>query len=530
MPCNILDLFSTKALVPKRKTATEYACACPACGGTDRCNIWPDDQDGRGYYWCRQCGVQGDGIQFLRDFSGMSYAEACKTVGVAMPAVRLEPPRLPNGPNQRDKIQEKSDTPPTDPAKSVDRAAWRTKATAFATWAHARIWENRQALDWLAQRGLDAQAVRAYGLGWNPGERDQSGIVRPRASWGLPEQRKPDGKLKNIWLPVGLVIPQLGIHPDGTRYVRRLRIRRPEEERARFLPEQKYFVIPGSEMDSLYLPRREAMRGEQGQYESLHVIVVVESELDALLLHSRAGDIMGVVATMTSTVKKLPPDVFAALTDADCILVALDFDDPDTHGQRAGAEGWLRWQETFPRARRWPVPAGKDPGEAFEKGEDLRLWLLAGIPEGLRYALSVGHVSAHTGKAVGKTPALTPESHNAMPAGSPPAEMEITDYGAGAIALPAPQEAHQPVPPVPPAHQAPAQPTPKEVRRWKGANLPDGIPYTLEYLRGYYAGKAVDDALFIPCPRAEQPWHWLYHRHCRDCSGHHKCMVDFGEC
>ena len=68
-----------------------------------------------------------------------------------------------------------------------------------------------------------------------------------------------------------------------------------------------------------------------------------------------------------------------------CILVALDCD-------AAGADGWPRWQETFPRAKRWPVPAGagKDPGEAFSRGENLRLWLQAGIPAGIRKAMRTG--------------------------------------------------------------------------------------------------------------------------------------------
>ena len=43
------------------------------------------------------------------------------------------------------------------------------------------------------------------------------------------------------------------------------------------------------------------------------------------------------------------------------ILVALDFGD----GDLAGAKGWPWWQGQFSQARRWPVPAGKDPGEAF---------------------------------------------------------------------------------------------------------------------------------------------------------------------
>ena len=58
----------------------EYACPCPACGGKDRFRFWPAQGEG-GTWYCRQCGKGGDCIQFLRDFEGLSYAEACRRLG-----------------------------------------------------------------------------------------------------------------------------------------------------------------------------------------------------------------------------------------------------------------------------------------------------------------------------------------------------------------------------------------------------------------------------------------------------------------
>lgn len=499
MPVCILDLFRADGLEAKKKTATEWASPCPACGGRDRCSIWPDDHEGRGYYWCRRCGAQGDGIQYLRDYRGMKYSEACRAVGVAVQP-NLAPPRFAPGPNRRDRLEPKSKAAPEQGGTEnkgsgqPDRALWRQKATAFASWAHTRIWENQAALAWLAGRGLPAEAVQRYGLGWNPGERGQGGIIRARSSWGLPEQTKPDGKPRHLWLPVGLVIPQLGTDADGKSFARRLRIRRPEEERARFNPQQKFFVVPGSEMDALYLPHR------QPRGEGIRVIAVVESELDALLLHHLAGDLMGVAAAMTSTVKALPPALFADLEKADCILVALDFDEPDKQGSRAGAEGWPRWRETFPRAKRWPVPAGKDPGEAHEKGEDLRLWLLAGLPEGLRFAVRAGQSALDLPEEKG---AGGEEGARAARAGE------------GREHAPEPREARRP-------------------RRWSGAGahtpadaaeLPVGCPYPLDHLRCAFAGKVVADELLIPCPKSD--WWWGYYKACRKCAGHSLCLLDF---
>ena len=38
--------------------------------------FWPE----KDRFWCRQCNAQGDGIQFCRDFLGLSFREACVKV------------------------------------------------------------------------------------------------------------------------------------------------------------------------------------------------------------------------------------------------------------------------------------------------------------------------------------------------------------------------------------------------------------------------------------------------------------------
>lgn len=44
------------------------------------------------------------------------------------------------------------------------------------------------------------------------------------------------------------------------------------------------------------------------------------------------------------------------------------------------ASNWRWWRDRYPQAKLWPVPAGKDPGEAFAKGVDIREWLRGGCP------------------------------------------------------------------------------------------------------------------------------------------------------
>jgi len=55
------------------------------------------------------------------------------------------------------------------------------------------------------------------------------------------------------------------------------------------------------------------------------------------------------------------------------ILVALDYDN-------AGQKAWKWWSHNFKNAKLWPVPDGKDPGEAFEKGINIKEWVKAGLP------------------------------------------------------------------------------------------------------------------------------------------------------
>lgn len=447
MAADLLGLFEAHGLVPKKESGTSWGAPCPACGGNDRCVIKPADHDGRGGYFCRRCGVYGDAIQFLRDYEGMSYAEACQHLGVA---VARSVPSLPRVPRQQPGQEPFEAVPSESPAE-----LWQTKATKLSALAHQHLLAHPRWLAWLAGRGLPLEAVQRYRLGYNPGEKGKSCLIRPRAAWGLPPvEPKPakDGEAPakpktTFWIPRGVVIPQLSAYPDGP--VRRLRIRRPNEDISQFKSETKYYVIPGSSMDAMIL-------GPQSQ-----AFVVVESELDAIMLHHHVGDLVGVVSIQTANVRKIAADVHAALSRALCILVALDAEGAGG----AGAKGWTRWAASFPRAKRWPCPVGKDPGEAFEKGANMRAWVMAGLPPALlsgrsrpgrsaqgeggnreqRAAAAMG--AAEAAAVSTETPTLSPETAAkdqgnapASTVGAPdllPAVRWLTpDYGDAAYAVP----------------------------------------------------------------------------------------------
>lgn len=345
---NILEALQSRGLAPKRKGANqtkgvEYGSPCPRCGGKDRFISWPDcrDADGerRGGAWhCRVCDHGGDFIEYLMFIEGMSFADACGMAGRELPErdpYRTPVPRQGRSAEHRPAVIE----PPVE--------SWADKAAALVDWAQAQLLGNPEQLAWLAGRGITRETARRFRLGWNPGEKGKD-LFRSRESWGLATVTKEDGRKKRLWIPVGLTIPSL----VGSG-LQRVRIRRPEGE-------PRYYVLPGSAMAPMLL--RPASR----------CIVVVESELDAVLLDQEAGELCGCLALGSSSTKP-DAEAHAALQKAALILVALDFD-------KAGRSAWLWWKDNYPQAERWPVPAGKDPGEAHQAGIDLAGWVRAGMP------------------------------------------------------------------------------------------------------------------------------------------------------
>ncbi|NTV03673.1 hypothetical protein HGA89_01985 [bacterium] len=213
--------------------------------------------------------------------------------------------------------------------------------------AHEQLLACPEQLAYLAGRGLPLEAVQRYRLGWLAQD-----AYRPRAAWGLPEALRDDGTPKKLWLPAGLVIPFC----DDAGAPVRIRIRR-----AHIQPGQdRYYWVPGSGNDVQVLGR------------GALAFVVVESDLDGLLVHYHAGDLVNVIP-LGSCATKPKAEALELLGRAKAILVALDADEAG-----GKSSGW--WLAQFARARRWPTPDGKDPGEYVERGGDIRAWVLAGLP------------------------------------------------------------------------------------------------------------------------------------------------------
>ncbi|MBU2538109.1 MAG: hypothetical protein KKH22_06695 [Proteobacteria bacterium] len=341
------------------KNGGEYQGKCPGNGpdcvsleeNTDRMRVWPL-QGNVGTFSCRKCGRGGDAIQWLRDFQGLGYIEACSYLGIEPKTqAKASVPGRSSAPRPVLEQSRKITIHPTTSPSPV----WIEHAEKFVSWCHEQLLANQEQLDYLASRGITQEAAIDCRLGWNPTD-----TYRARESWGLPtELHGQTGKAKRLWLPSGLVIP---VYRGGVLH--RIRIRRPDYERAKNCENLKYYRIPGSAGTTMILG------------ESARAFAVVEAELDAVAIFAAAADLVGAVSIETLE-GNLDAEAYALLFGSLAIIDALDADDPKTPAlQRALA----KWSATFDRHLRWPVPVGKDPGEAFKAGVDLRAWIKAGLP------------------------------------------------------------------------------------------------------------------------------------------------------
>lgn len=329
----------------KRKAPREWAGPCPGCGGKDRFLVWPERPRG-GAFLCRGCGAQGDGIQFLREFGGMSYPEACAALGLTPKdsrAFTLAGGRgLRHGGTRPGQGRDKGTVPaqyrhtaaeqvpppwPPPPAPAeLPPAAWSQAAAAFLADCQRGLETNVEAVLALTGRYLCPDTALACGLGWNPADRYER-----RDAWGLP----PVEGREKLLLPRGLVI--------ATRRragVVALTVRCPDER-----PEgrPKYWQIAGS----ANLPFVVGLGGLP--------VVLMESALDAALLWAETNCQCAAVAFMGSS-KPVDATTAAFIAAAPLILTAPDKDD-------AGKKAWQRWSRAFPSAVCVPAVGAKDLGD-----------------------------------------------------------------------------------------------------------------------------------------------------------------------
>jgi DNA primase len=330
----LVDMAKQRGLNPKWKASTqggEYASACPTCGGTDRFIIQPSRvmKQCVGYYFCRQCAISGDTIQFGRDFMGLSYQDAKMQANANSPGQSLLPYSTHVKMVSHDNVQ----------TLNLPSNTWMAKANLVMQEANKNIMQQEDVLHALNQRGLSQDAIIKYQIGWLSEDAVYNG-----ADWGLEREE--------IWLSAGIVIPTI----DGANVIR-LKIRRKNWKENDELP--KYIAISGS-MGGLNIigAKKNA------------IMIIVESELDAYALHNAIGDFACIVA-VGGCVKNID-NVTDALAKKKVLLICPDNDN-------AGKKMLEKWQKLYPHAKAYPTPYGKDIGEAVSLGLDVREFFSSAI-------------------------------------------------------------------------------------------------------------------------------------------------------
>ncbi len=323
-----------------RSDGKEYHGSCPWCDGTDRFAFWDS-----GRYSCSirasGCGRAGrDVIDFLREYAGLSFLEACDELG-------LDP--------GSEYMSHATSSPPADGGPPSQR--WQERAEAMVHQAQKILWSGRgrDALQYLRGRGFTDETIRGAHLGYIPLTGEGRWVRDTVESWGLSSAGDPDACL---WLPEGILIPWW-----ASGHLWKLTVRRLSGLKA---GDAKYVQVKGSG-EGLY--NVDALGAGVA-------LVVCESELDALSGQQTCADLAAFVATGATTRARRACWV-ERMKRAPWALIAYDDDLPGSNGTRAGDAGAAYWVRTLPQAIRW-TPWAHDVNEMLQGGQDLRRWVELG--------------------------------------------------------------------------------------------------------------------------------------------------------
>lgn len=267
----------------------------------------------RRHYVCFGCGTRGDVLDFTAEIEGIKLSEAAKRLSQEeeIPAPSAAPP-------PRQEAVECRVPPPE----------WRERATSFVKRCARKLWrENNDGLGHLRKRGILCDTIDHWQLGWLDEAR--------RTTWGG----------RDVYLPRGIIIPWV---VKGE--VWHIKMRLFEEWDDREAP--KYLRAKGG------VPTLFGVDHVDGK----RIAVICEGELDAILLHQEAGDLVDVVAIgPKNSTRDLEP-----IQGAKRWLLALDNDADDIAG---------RWEDSHEQVERFKPSKGNDVTDFYLAGGNLREWV-----------------------------------------------------------------------------------------------------------------------------------------------------------
>ncbi|HLG74016.1 MAG TPA: CHC2 zinc finger domain-containing protein, partial [Chloroflexota bacterium] len=117
-------------------------------------------------WWCYVCKQGGDVIELVRRIENISFLDACeKLAGTPVSNVQPVPPAHRQGP----RVGWECLSPSQQMLMDTAAASYR-----------GRLWDTPRAVDWLRQRGLEVETIRAWGLGYCDGVTFREFMLRDR--------------------------------------------------------------------------------------------------------------------------------------------------------------------------------------------------------------------------------------------------------------------------------------------------------------------------------------------------------------
>jgi DNA primase len=314
-------------------------------------------------YHCFGCGAGGDVFKFVMEMDRCEFPEAIRTVaekcGIALPSPRDRSPEERKEQNQRTALVE-----------------MHKEAAAFFARQLQGTAEGKVARGYLADRGLDDEAIARFGIGYAPSGGDVL-LRHLRAKYpealldvsGLtsrdPGGRRYDKFRRRIMFPIANESGK--IVAFGGRAL--------GDEMPKYLnsPETPIYVKSAV---LYHLDRaKESMR-------QLDAVVLVEGYMDAIAV-ARAG-VSNVIASCGTSLTETQVKLLSRFTRR----VIVNYD-PDTAGQAATERSLTILLEQNCDARVLALPGGKDP-DSFVRSEGAAAYtkLLASAPPYLDYLIS----------------------------------------------------------------------------------------------------------------------------------------------
>ena len=336
---DIVDVIERR--VPMKKAGREWTACCPFHNErTPSFYVSPAKQ----FFHCFGCGAHGSAIKFLMDYERLEFPDAveelAQSVGLKVP---FEGAR--------------------DNAPREDKTDLYAVLDAAARWYEGELPKSSDAKAYCAKRGLDAETVARFRIGWAPAGYD--GVIR---ALGSSERRM------QLLTEAGMVAS----NERGSKYDRfRERLMFPILDRrgrviafgGRVLQSEQGPKYLNSPETPLFHKGRElfALWQVKQANSNLARIVVVEGYMDVIALH-QAGLPIAVATLGTATTPEHTEVLFRAAPD-----VVFCFD-----GDRAGrAAAWKALESALPRLRDGRqayflfLPDGEDPDTLVRKeGKD----------------------------------------------------------------------------------------------------------------------------------------------------------------